>query len=136
MTDRRLADAAHRATTERVHWEGDCLISERTPAHDYARINVGSGHGYAHRVVWIAKHGPIPDDLTIDHVCLNKKCVNVDHLRLLTRVENGALGATKPTCLNGHDWTDAYIRPYDGARICRLCQSARNRRYYLARIAL
>ncbi len=32
--------------------------------------------------------GPIPDGLTVDHQCRNRRCVNPDHLRLLTRGDN------------------------------------------------
>lgn len=46
---------------------------------------------YGHRIAWLLAHGPIPGDLTIDHVCLNRRCVNPSHLRLLTRAENGRL---------------------------------------------
>lgn len=42
-----------------------------------------------HRVAWEHANGPIPAGMTIDHVCRNKPCINVDHLRLLTNSENG-----------------------------------------------
>jgi hypothetical protein len=126
--------AAERVTTDKVHQEGDCLISERTPSHTYARVSVGglSNQEYAHRVVWIAAHGPIPGDLTIDHVCRNTKCVNVDHLRLLPNVENAASNgnAIKTTCVNGHPLADAYIsklssrRPRRECRPCKLASVA------------
>jgi hypothetical protein len=44
--------------------------------------------GPAHRYYWTMLRGPIPDGLTIDHLCLNKKCVNPDHLELVTASEN------------------------------------------------
>ena len=120
---------AHRVTTERVYQDGDCLVSERTPAHTYAQVRVGMGTDYAHRVVWMVKHGPIPDDLTIDHVCLNTKCVNVEHLRLLSREENGYLGHPhRSHCWLGHSLADAYITPR-GHQRCRQCVHI----YYLRR---
>lgn len=53
----------------------------------------------AHR--WIYEHhfGPIPDGLTIDHLCRNRRCVRPDHLEAVTNAENirrhvvGALAA-------------------------------------------
>lgn len=38
----------------------------------------------AHRAAWLRKHGQWPDsNMVIDHICNNKSCVNVDHLREL-----------------------------------------------------
>lgn len=51
-----------------------------------------------HRARWIAERGEIPDELTIDHdhsVCQNIRCVNLEHLRLLTRLENAMDGASR-----------------------------------------
>ena len=45
-----------------------------------------------HRLAWEAEHGPIPPGLVIDHVrargCIYKKCINVEHLEMVTRAEN------------------------------------------------
>lgn len=42
----------------------------------------------AHRAAWIAFRGPVPDGLTIDHLCSNVLCVNPDHLEPVTNAEN------------------------------------------------
>jgi hypothetical protein len=42
----------------------------------------------AHRLVWEILVGQIPSGLSIDHLCLNKLCVNPAHLELVTRGEN------------------------------------------------
>lgn len=55
----------------------------------YALFEVaGRGSKRAHR--WAYEHfiGPIPDGLTIDHLCLNKSCVNPHHLEPVTNAEN------------------------------------------------
>lgn len=44
----------------------------------------------AHRYSWMLHHGPIPDGLTVDHLCRNIKCVNPQHLELVTRSENSS----------------------------------------------
>jgi hypothetical protein len=46
--------------------------------------------GYVHRVSWLGFVGPIPDDLTVNHRCEVKRCVNPDHLELLTRPDHAA----------------------------------------------
>jgi hypothetical protein len=46
------------------------------------------GSGLAHRFAWELAKGLIPDGLTIDHCCRNKRCVRVEHMELVTREEN------------------------------------------------
>lgn len=47
----------------------------------------------AHRLMWTAFNGPIPEGLDLDHLCRNKACVNPDHLEPVTRSENIRRGA-------------------------------------------
>ena len=52
-----------------------------------------SGYGYVHaqivhRVMYDAVKGPIIEGMVIDHLCLNLKCGNPDHLEEVTREEN------------------------------------------------
>src|SRR5438128_9842658 len=51
----------------------------------------------SHRWSYTHLVGPIPEDLEIDHICLNPPCVNPEHLRLATNKQNGEhrAGATR-----------------------------------------
>lgn len=85
----------------------------------------GRGTTLAARWAYHAFVGPIPDEMTVDHLCFNPPCVNPDHLRLLTRPENcGNLRKARAThCLRGHAFTaDNTIRKSNGTRRCRACQ--------------
>lgn len=93
----------------------------------------------AHRVVYEYMVGPVPDDLTIDHLCRNRVCVNPAHLEPVTRAENTRRGepATKTRCVNGHpyDRANTYYRRGSGQRDCRACGRERVRRYKARTVA-
>src|SRR6266850_8435097 len=66
----------------------------------------------AHRVAWELCRGPIPEGLTIDHLCKVKHCVNPAHLEPVTarentlRSDNPAMQNARAThCVDGHEWT-------------------------------
>ena len=42
----------------------------------------------AHRHSWEKENGPIPEGMEVDHICHNKLCVRLSHLRLTTRKQN------------------------------------------------
>lgn len=96
-----------------------------------------SGYGVvrkqrAHRAVYELMVGPIPDRLTLDHLCRNRACVRPDHLEPVTREENVRRGihggnALKTHCPAGHLY-DA-IRPNGRylARRCTTCEADRRR---------
>lgn len=63
--------------------------------NEYPRINVRmNGRAkkhYAHRLAYVVFKGPIPDGMTVDHVCCNTRCINPDHLQLETNHRNAQL---------------------------------------------
>lgn len=86
---------AHRARDRfNLTAEGCHISTYSTGGSGYAQIGWwagGKSHMVtAHRAAWTAVHGQIPLAMTVDHVCRVIRCVNVDHLRLLTNIENAA----------------------------------------------
>ena len=81
----RDPEASFLARTEQ---DGTCLVWTG------GRISAGYGlmakRKLAHRHAWERVNGPIPEGMVIDHTCHRKSCVNVDHLRLATRAQNGS----------------------------------------------
>lgn len=118
-----------------------------------AKTTKGYGHfthkrgGRAHRYSYEYYVGKIPKNLTIDHLCKNKICVNPKHLEAVTMKENvlrsngvTAMNARKTHCLHGHEFTEenTHYRKVGKSvqRLCRECCRQRNRIWVLKTKAL
>lgn len=97
------------------------------------------GH-LAHRVAYEFCIGKIPSNMTIDHLCRNRLCVNPKHLEVCTRGENTLRGDTitgkfsrATECVNGHpfDSKNTYFRK-SGGRTCLACNKIRKIKYRMA----
>lgn len=95
----------------------------------------GPGSAFAHRHYYEMNVGPIPPDLTLDHLCGNKSCVNPDHLEPVTNAENQRRAAVVRTHFRcGHPIDDENLLvDSTGARRCRTCRSEQRHRRYLER---
>lgn len=130
---KRVAARAHSKWAPR----DDCRISTYSVgSHGYAQLGwTQDGKTYmttAHRAAWVMVNGQVPDGLTIDHLCKERRCVNVKHMRLLSNYENArrTRGRDWPLgfCVNGHPNSESYVRP-SGRRICGPCNRAAQAAY-------
>jgi hypothetical protein len=82
----------------------DCVIATQKPrSHGYPTTSRGKGTCYlVHRLAWEDAYGEIPAGMEIHHECENKLCVNVDHMRLITRREHNLITHGKERCVHGH----------------------------------
>jgi hypothetical protein len=114
----------------------DCWVwAGKTNDEGYARLDLGSRSRnnptrrsvYVHRWSYEFHVGPIPEGLTVDHRCRNKRCVNPAHLEAVTTGENTRRHTRLIThCPHGHLYDEANTRvSKDGKRACRTCDRAR-----------
>lgn len=121
--------------------ENGCWEWQRCVAGGYGRckeIFGGEEIQLAHRLSYLLFKGVLPEyqpkGFQIDHLCRNRKCVNPDHLELVTNKENAlrgvsfsAINANKTHCIHGHKFTpENTIKRKGGGRNCRTCMYLRS----------
>ena len=134
---RKILDIPDKIDTERFfkfvttdkcwNWNGSLT------AGGYGKF-YNSGKLYlAHRVSFKIKNGFISNELQIDHICKNRKCVNPDHLRQVTAKINttensnsvSAINKAKTHCINGHEFTKENTRLRKNGKECIICERKR-----------
>lgn len=122
--------------------EGECWVWARGPYgdDDYGRFRMWGREIVAHRIAYRDFGKKIPDDMVLDHLCRNRKCVNPMHLEPVAQVVNVRRGArpmvNRDVCRNGHALSDENIilikrGKLPTVRACRQCQKEAKRRAYL-----
>ena len=96
--------------------------------YGYGQININSKILRAHRFIYEYYHGMIDPNLTIDHLCRNRKCVNVNHLEQVSMKINTRRGMSpsginfrKTHCPQGHEYTPKNTISESGGRRCKIC---------------
>ncbi|WP_354002523.1 HNH endonuclease signature motif containing protein [Agromyces larvae] len=137
-----------RPLTERF-WEkvrpagvDECWEWAGSLSRGYGQINSGGRMLKAHRVAWELLRGPIPEGLTIDHLCYNPPCVNPWHMDPVTIEENSRRVRAnqfkgQEACKRGHAYTPENTRLREwGGRSCRQCDRMHARKSKTKNIAL
>ncbi len=108
-------------------WEWDGRKQKKT---GHGRYQVSREKSVAaHRHSYETLVGPIPDGLTLDHLCRNPPCVNPDHLDPVTNAVNvlrgfgiTAMQKRQTHCKHNHEFTaENTYTTKRGIRQCREC---------------
>lgn len=128
-----------------VHEPSGCWRWTGTIRSDgYGMLGIRQDSVLAHRLAAEMFIGPIPEGLTVDHtchnadetcpggVCLHRRCINPDHLAIVTHGENVRAGrgiaaqrARQTHCKRGHELTPENTYNLNtGRRRCITCNRA------------
>lgn len=147
----RMHESLDSATTEHecIPWTGLVGSNGYGIAH-YPKLDGEPRKGTtAHRRVWELAFGEIPDGMQIDHACHipsecnlgdecpHRRCINPNHLRMVTPAENQANSNShtygnkiKTHCVHGHEFTDENTWSNGQRRVCKACISERSKVRY------
>jgi hypothetical protein len=126
---------------------GECWVWRRGKVNGYGQLSIPGDRRhreYAHRIGYMLQVGPIPDGMTIDHLCHNRHptctggptcfhraCVRGDHLEpvplpvnIKRRPRAMKLEVAVPRCRNGHLIAEVglYLPPGGTSPQCRGCR--------------
>lgn len=102
-----------------------CWLWSGNLSYGYAIFKIGGRKGKwirMHRLLFELKTGLRPE--TLDHLCLQKSCVNPDHLQILSRGENVQRHFRRQThCKNGHPLIPENLVSSALRRTCKICRN-------------
>lgn len=144
--DRLILERMKRTTiqTESGCWEWQGF--RHKPPRHYGSTSYRGKNVRAHRLMYKLIKGQIPAGMVVMHSCDNPPCINPDHLKLGTHLENMAECRAKGRyyyanlthCKRGHEFNDEntyYIKTpgkWFGLRACKACQKLLQRERYQA----
>ncbi len=116
-------------------------LGARTVGYGYLKIEGKMWR--VHRYVYTQLVGPIPEGLSLDHLCRNPPCANPQHLEPVTHLENVRRGQAPSVVIGRTGYCKRNLHPLSWInggtrRVCIECRRRMNRRatrrrYWLAK---
>lgn len=116
-------------------WDWQSSISP----NGYGKFSIDNYPHSAHVLSYKYFNSDFDSNLCIDHICMNRKCVNPNHLRQVTRAINNtenaggtaAINKQKTHCSRGHEFSKENTQIKKGKsgtyRRCKVCEYAGKR---------
>jgi HNH endonuclease len=82
LYDRMVLDYAQRRAKQ--PWAAEV----NTPCQEWQGATGATYGKHGYRARWIRKYGPLPRRVFLHHACLNRRCINVEHLFPMTPEEH------------------------------------------------
>lgn len=105
--------------------------------HGYGHFAYQGKKHYAHKFAYESINNTTIKNKEIHHLCKNRKCVNPDHLEILTKKEHQIKEnpliikqMLKTHCPQGHPYDLFNTQFRRGSRQCRICTLNRKREWY------
>lgn len=89
LAEVKTSDGKYKVSTEGIFVNANTKrILKGSPRNGYIRINIKNKVYSAHRLIWEAFNGPIPEEKVVDHINGNRSDNRLENLRLVTQSEN------------------------------------------------
>lgn len=126
----------HTRTPEERFWSrvsfptnSECWLWTGALMNGYGTFWLNGRNCYTHRWAYSQLRAAIPRNMTIDHLCRTRACVNPFHMEIVSMKLNTlrgcgptAINARKTRCAKGHPYDTANTRFYKGTRYCHICK--------------
>ena len=102
-------------------------------SNGYGSMTIDKTSVYVHRLAYWVRVGPIPAEMTVDHLCHNPACLNTEHMTITDMLSNTKRNrkAAAEVCPSGHEYSEGNTRLWADKkgrvhRYCITCTNLRN----------